>query len=80
MHALKSVGTSGQITLGKRFAGRRFLIEERDNGELVLHPVKVVSDAPEAGEYGIEQPVRFRIAEVDRVIFPSREARNARRR
>lgn len=77
MRALKSVGTSDQITLGKRFAGRRFLIEERDNGDLVLHPVKVVTDAPAPDEYATGELARFRIAEVDQVILPSREKRNA---
>lgn len=79
MHALKSVGSSGQITLGKRFAGRRFLIEERANGELVLRPVKVVAEAAAYANADSAQPARFRIAEVDRVILPSREERNARR-
>ena len=79
MATLKSVGSSGQLTLGKRFAGRRFLIEERSNGELVLHPVKVVTEAVAYADADSAQPVRFRIAEVDRVILPSREERNARR-
>lgn len=77
MSALKSVGSSGQITLGKRFAGRRFVIEERGNGELLLRPVRVVADAP--GDAAVDQPTAFRIAEVERVYLPSREERNARR-
>jgi hypothetical protein len=74
---LKSVGSSGQITLGKRFAGRYFEIEERANGELVLRPVKVLRDTGQA-EAAADKPA-FEIAEVDEVILPSREERNARR-
>lgn len=74
---LKSVGSSGQITLGKRYAGRYFEIEERPNGELVLRPVKVLRDT------GSSDPVAakpaFDIVEVAEVIMPTREERNARR-
>lgn len=75
--ALKSVGSSGQITLGKRYAGRYFQVEELPNGELLLRPVTVVRDAAVA-EASAALP-GFKIAEVERVIFPSREERNARR-
>lgn len=74
---LKTVGSSGQITLGKRYAGRYFEIEERANGELVLRPVKVLRDTGEA-DASVEKPA-FEIAEVAEVIMPTREERNARR-
>lgn len=74
---LKSVGSSGQLTLGKRYAGRYFEIEERPNGELLLRPVKVVSDT--ASKRAPEGTSAFHIAEVEEVILPSREERNARR-
>jgi hypothetical protein len=74
---LKSVGSSGQITLGKRYAGRYFDVEERANGELVLRPVKVLRDTSRA-DVAAERPA-FEIAEVAEVITPTREERNARR-
>jgi hypothetical protein len=74
---LKSVGSSGQLTLGKRYAGRYFEIEELPNGELLLRPVKVVPEA--ASNRAPEEKPAFEIAEVERVILPSREERNARR-
>jgi hypothetical protein len=74
---LKSVGSSGQITLGKRYAGRYFEIEERSNGELLLRPVKVVP-ALARTERPRKEPA-FEIAEVDQVILPARDERNARR-
>jgi len=74
---LKTVGSSGQITLGKRYAGRYFEFEERANGELVLRPVKVLRDTGQA-EVTTEKPA-FEIAEVAVVIMPTREERNARR-
>jgi hypothetical protein len=75
---LKTVGTSGQLTLGKKYSGRHFELEEHANGELVLRPVRLVRDTAPAAR---EKPVRaasFRIAEVEKVVIPSREQRNAR--
>lgn len=45
---LKTVGTSGQLTLGKKYSGRHFELEESAKGELVLRPVRLVreSEAP----------------------------------
>ncbi|MBX3684498.1 MAG: hypothetical protein KF909_00075 [Rhodocyclaceae bacterium] len=74
---LKSVGSSGQLTLGKRYAGRYFEIEERANGELLLRPVKVLRDTGSADEP--QSRPEFEIAEVEQVVLPSREERNARR-
>ncbi len=73
---LKSVGTSGQLTLGKKYSGRYFEVEERENGELVLRPVKLVRDSPKGKATKLPA---FEIAEVRRVILPTREERNARR-
>lgn len=73
---LKSVGTSGQLTLGKKYSGRYFELEERANGELVLRPVKLVRD--NARGKASKLPA-FEIVEVKQVILPSREERNARR-
>lgn len=75
---LKTVGTSGQLTLGKKYSGRHFEMEELASGELVLRPVRLVRDTVAASR---AKPVRspaFQIAEVDQVVMPTREQRNAR--
>ena len=73
----KPVGSSGQITLGKRYAGRYFEMVERPNGEILLRPVRLV---PDTGKAKAAAPApAFAIAEVKRVVMPSREERNARR-
>lgn len=73
---LKSVGTSGQLTLGKKYSGRYFELEERANGELVLRPVKLVRDSTRSRTSKLPA---FEITEVKQVVVPSREERNARR-
>jgi len=72
----KTVGTSGQITLGKRYAGRHFEVEERLNGEILLRPVKIVRET--AANRATSTLPEFGIVEIDRVIMPSRDERNAR--
>lgn len=39
---LKEVGTSGQISLGKKFAGQLFDMSVQQDGSIVMCPVKVV--------------------------------------
>ena len=39
---LKEVGTSGQISLGKKYAGQLFDLQTAEDGSLKLTPVKVV--------------------------------------
>ena len=39
---LKEVGASGQISLGKKYAGQLFEVETAGDGSIVLRPVKVV--------------------------------------
>lgn len=39
---LKEVGTSGQISLGKKYAGQLFDMQIADDGSVKLTPVKVV--------------------------------------
>lgn len=77
---LKTVGASGQLTLGKKYSGRHFEVEELASGELVLRPVRLVRDtgAPSRAKPG--RPPAFRIAEVERVVLPTREQRNARQK
>jgi hypothetical protein len=76
---LKTVGTSGQLTLGKRFSGRHFEVEELASGELILRPVRVVRDTAAAASPRVGRAPAFRIAEVEQVVMPTREQRNARR-
>ena len=76
---LKMVGTSGQLTLGKKYSGRHFELEERASGELVLRPVRLVRDTTVAA--GRAKPARapaFRIAEVEQLVVPNRDQRNVR--
>ena len=40
--SVKVVGSNGQISLGKEFAGRQILVEEREPGVWLIRTVKVV--------------------------------------
>jgi hypothetical protein len=42
--AVKTVGTNGQISLGKQYAGRQVLVEEREPGVWLVRTATVVSD------------------------------------
>lgn len=77
---LKTVGISGQLTLGKKYSGRHFELEELANGELVLRPVRLVRDAAAQPRAKPGRAPAFRIAEVEQVVIPSREQRNAWRK
>lgn len=76
---LKTVGTSGQLTLGKKYSGRHYEVEERASGELLLRPVRLVRDTLPAARSKASHAPAFRIAEVEQVVIPTREQRNARR-
>ena len=41
---MKVVGTNGQISLGKQFAGRQVLIEEQEEGVWLVRTATVVPD------------------------------------
>ena len=75
---LKTVGTSGQLTLGKKYSGRHFEMDELSTGELVLRPVRLVRESTLATQNHTPQTPAFQIAEVDQVVMPNREQRNAR--
>jgi hypothetical protein len=77
---LKMVGASGQLTLGKKYSGRHFEVEERASGELILRPVRLVRDAAAPGRTKQGRAPAFQIAEVAQVVLPTREQRNARRK
>ena len=42
---LKMVGNSGQLSLGKKYAGQYFEVERQPGGTVLLRPMKVVPDA-----------------------------------
>ncbi len=41
---LKMVGSSGQISLGKKYSGQYFEVAERDDGSIVMIPMRVVPE------------------------------------
>ncbi len=55
---LKEVGASGQISLGKRYAGQLFEVQTAPDGTITLMPVKVVP-APITAQ---EEPTRYAAA------------------
>src|SRR6059036_2876335 len=57
---IKVVGKSGQISLGKRFAGKTLRVERRGDGTIVLTAVAMV---PEHQLWTLEEPHRSRIEE-----------------
>lgn len=56
---IKVVGRSGQISLGKRYAGKTLRLERRHDGTMVLTAVAMV---PESQLWTLEEPHRSRIA------------------
>jgi hypothetical protein len=75
---LKTVGTSGQLTLGKKYSGRHFEVEELASGDLVLRPVRLVRDTGAPARAKPARAPAFQIAEVEQVVMLTREQRNAR--
>jgi hypothetical protein len=55
---IKVVGKSGQISLGKRYAGRTLRLERRQDGTVVLTAVAMV---PESQLWTLQEPHRSRI-------------------
>lgn len=41
---IKTVGSNGQISLGKSYAGKQILIEEQEPGVLLIRTAKVIPD------------------------------------
>jgi hypothetical protein len=56
---IKVVGKSGQISLGKRYAGKMLELQRLDDGSLLLRAVAVV---PESQLWTLQEPDRSRIA------------------
>lgn len=55
---IKVVGKSGQISLGKRYAGKTLRLERRTDGTVLLTAVAMV---PESQLWALEEPHRSRI-------------------
>ena len=56
---IKIVGKSGQISLGKSYAGKTLRVERQEDGRIVLTAVAMV---PESQLWTMEEPDRSRIA------------------
>jgi hypothetical protein len=56
---IKVVGKSGQISLGKSYAGKTLRLERRRDGTMILTAVAIV---PESQVWTLEEPHRSRIA------------------
>jgi hypothetical protein len=56
---IKVVGKSGQISIGKGYAGKTLRVERHDDGSILLTAVAVV---PENQLWTVEEPHRSRIA------------------
>ncbi len=56
---IKVVGKSGQISLGKSFAGKILRVQRREDGSILITNVAVV---PESQLWTLEEPHRSRIA------------------
>ena len=56
---IKVVGKSGQISLGKRYAGKMLELQRLEDGSLLLRAVAMV---PESQLWTLEEPHRSRIA------------------
>jgi hypothetical protein len=54
----KTVGTSGQISLGKRYAGKTLRLDRFEDGRIVLTAVAMV---PESQLWTLSEPAQARI-------------------
>lgn len=59
---LKMVGTSGQLSLGKKFAGKYFEVEQQTDGTIVLKPMVVIA---QSDAWLHEPEMRLRLAQAD---------------
>lgn len=62
MHTIKTVGKSGQISLGKALAGMDFILEELPGGDIILKRAVVV---PLNERWLHEPPMKERLARAD---------------
>jgi hypothetical protein len=62
MHAIKTVGKSGQISVGKALAGMEFIMEEMPGGDIMLKRAVVV---PMNERWLHEQAMKDKLARAD---------------
>ena len=55
---LKTIGSSGQISLGKEYAGRPVLVEELEEGVWLIKTARVI---PDSEMWMHEEPAKSRI-------------------
>ena len=73
--ALKTVGASGQISLGKKYSGKHFDVIYRDDGSVQLTPMKVVPDAQSRAPGAVP---RYRTVKVRKIVRLSRDQMHER--
>ena len=59
---LKMVGASGQLSLGKQYAGRYFEVETQPDGGILLKPMRVI---PEVDAWLYTPEMRERLAQAE---------------
>ena len=62
---LETVGASGQLSLGKEYAGQHFEMRVEADGRVVLVPVQIVKRASAASE--LSRFHRFRVSRIEPV-------------
>ncbi|MEO6079409.1 MAG: hypothetical protein ABIQ86_06505 [Steroidobacteraceae bacterium] len=72
---LKTVGTSGQLSLGKKLAGHHFEMEHRADGSIVLVPVTISRAGHKAASSRPARTARprFHVFKVERFDLPTRD-------
>jgi len=74
--ALKTVGASGQISLGKKYSGKHFDVVFHDDGSVQLNPMKVVPEVRAPARSG--KLPRYRRSKVRKVVKLSRDQMHER--
>lgn len=69
---LKQVGTSGQVALGKQFAGKYFEVSTREDGVIELRPMVVIPES-QAWAHTPEMKKRLDVSEQWMAKNPPRE-------
>jgi hypothetical protein len=72
---LKAVDTSGQIWLGKKYAGQYFQMQEQADGSIVMTPMKVVPVS--AKSVKVRAP-RYRTVRVKQIVRLTRDKMHER--
>ena len=67
---IKQINTQGQISVGKKFAGRKVQVEEYPDGSVVLTPVEIITTFEL--ELMKDQMFQSRLAEFDQWALENR--------